>query len=64
MALATQPSALPTNKLTIGILLPLAVQEIGPMMFPQLADAPNTLMLAGAVIALVVAWFVPDRATA
>ena len=62
MSIVTQPSAMPTNKLTVAVLIPLAVQEVLPMLFPALAATPNTTMLIGAVLALVVGWLVPDRA--
>lgn len=66
MTLASQPNALPTNKLAIAALVGPAVTELWPGimadLWPALAGGPATAALAGAAAALIVGWFVPDRA--
>jgi hypothetical protein len=63
--LVDQPTARPTNKLAIAVLIGPAVTEIwGGVMaeiYPALAGA-STSMLVGAIAALAVGYLVPDRA--
>ena len=65
MALAHQASALPTNKLMVSALIAPAFTEFwGTFMsenFPALGGEAVTI-LVGALAALVVGYFVPDRA--
>lgn len=62
---ATQPSILPTNKLAVAALLGPAFAEVWSNItaeyIPVLAG-DSTAMLAGAIFALLVGYFVPDRA--
>ncbi len=74
MTLATQPDFLPTNKaMTVAALAPgLAlhvepvVAEVWPQLVPLALAGPAmttaVAWLASALAALVVAWWVPDRA--
>lgn len=65
MALVRQPSALPTNKLSVAVMIgPAATEAWGAVMatvYPPIAG-PEMSVLVGALAALVVGWFVPDRA--
>ena len=65
MALVKQPSALPTNKLSVAVMIgPAATEAWGAVMatvYPPLSG-PEMSVLVGALAALVVGWFVPDRA--
>jgi hypothetical protein len=65
MALVRQPSNLPTNKLSVAVMIgPAATEAWGAVMatiYPPLAG-PEMSVLVGALAALVVGWFVPDRA--
>ena len=61
MNLATQTSRLPTNKLAVGVLLAPAMAEIWGAYAPAELTGPAMSALVGAVIALAVGYFVPDR---
>ena len=67
MALAKQPSAMPTNKLSVAVMVgPAATEAWGAVMasvYPALSG-PEMSMLIGGLAALVVGWLVPDRAQA
>ena len=72
--LADQPSKNPTRKaMTVAAIAPLvtlytqpAVEEIWPQVVPALIAGPNVTGMvsgiAGAIVGLMVAWYVPDRA--
>lgn len=66
MALATQTNVLPTNKLAVAALVGPAVTELYPdimaMIWAPLIGGTATAALAGAGAALIVGWFVKDRA--
>ena len=66
MQLVTQPSALPTNKLAVSVMIGPVVTELWPdlMMdlYPPLAGGPMTAAMIGAIAALIVGYFTPDRA--
>ena len=76
MALAKQPSAMPTNKLAVGSAvtaivgtqLSPAVAEVWPQIAPAILSGPAMTEIISAVAALLaglaVGWFVPDRAQA
>lgn len=65
MSLVKQPSALPTNKLSVAVLVGPAVTELwGNVMlelWPALAG-DSTSMFVGALAALILGYLVPDRA--
>jgi hypothetical protein len=64
MATAKQASALPTNKLSVAAMIgPAATEAWGAVMadlYPALSG-PAVSMLVGALAAVAVGWFVPDR---
>lgn len=62
MTLANQPSVLPTNKLTVGALLAPAIAEVFQAYAPPELSGPAMSALVGALIAMFVAYWVPDRA--
>ncbi|MEY1555340.1 hypothetical protein AB3Y40_06860 [Yoonia sp. R2331] len=66
MKLVNQPSALPTNKLAVSVMIGPVVTELWPevMMdvYPPLAGGDATAVFVGAIAALIVGYFVPDRA--
>ena len=74
MAFERQPDNLPTNKAaTVAVLAPAGalyvapiIAELWPQVAPALVAGPAVTealaWLAGALAALAVAWFVPDRA--
>ena len=63
--LVNQPSKMPTNKLMVAAMVAPAVTEVWGIiladLYPQLAG-PAVSGLAGAVAALVVGYYVRDRA--
>lgn len=65
MPLVNQPTSLPTNKLMVATLIgPAATEVWGQVMtdlYPTLAG-PAMSMLAGGVAAMLVGYFVKDRA--
>lgn len=65
MALVRQPGRLPTNKLSVAVLIgPAATEAWGAVMttiYPPVAG-PEVSMLAGALAALAIGYLVPDRA--
>lgn len=64
MTLAAQPSAMPTNKLSVGLIsqatISLAWSEVFSA-WPAISG-PGVSQLAGIVIALIIAYFVKDQA--
>ena len=64
MAKAAQTSSFPTNKLSVAVLIGPAVTEAwGAVMetIYQPLSGPEMSMLIGALVALAVGYFVPDR---
>lgn len=65
MTLVNQPSKRPTNKLAVAVAIgPAATEAWGSVMadlYPPLAG-PSVSMLAGALAALAIGYFVKDRA--
>lgn len=65
MALVKQPSNFPTNKLSVAVLIgPATTEAWGKIMETVYApvSGPEVSMLAGALAALAVGYFVPDHA--
>ena len=64
MALADQPDAYPTNKLTVAAMIAPAVTEAYQNVMTQFyapLSGPAMGMLAGAAAAMIAGYFVPDR---
>jgi hypothetical protein len=65
MALVKQPSNLPTNKLSVAVMIgPAATEAWGAVMTTLYAplSGPEMSMLVGALAALAIGYLVPDRA--
>lgn len=65
MTLARQTSALPTNKLGVAALVGPAASEVWSNLMTEIAPSlagDSVCVLVGALAALLVGYFVPDRA--
>lgn len=62
MKLANQPDFLPSNKLTVAAMIGPAVVEVWQVVAHAALAGPAMSALVGSVVALVVGYFVDDRA--